>query len=84
MNPILLSGWKDLSLLETVRIEHIIALQNFIAGINHAVTRLELQQGPVLPRELIEDLDDHYEAAPTFISKFTPVYPDNTQSTSAG
>jgi hypothetical protein len=48
-NPILLSGWRDLTLLDPVRMEQIIALQNFVAGINDAVMRLQLQ-GPDLPK----------------------------------
>jgi hypothetical protein len=80
VNPILLSGWEDLALLEPARMEQIIALQNFVAGINDAVTRLELQQGPVLPKELVEDLNDHYDGAITFISKFVPARATNTQN----
>ncbi len=78
-NPILLSGWNDLTLLDPLMMEQIIALQNFASGINDAVTRLELQQGPVLPKELVEDLDEHYDGALTFISKFVPERATNTQ-----
>ncbi len=81
VNPILLSGWKDLSLLDPPRMEQIIALQNFVMGINDAVTRLELQPSPDLPLELVEDLSEHYDAAIPFISKFTPVNPAATHNT---
>jgi hypothetical protein len=82
VNSILLSGWQDLALLEPASMEQIIALQNFVAGINDAVTRLEFQQSPILPTELLEDLDEHYAGAITFISRFTPMRADNTQATS--
>jgi hypothetical protein len=77
MNPILSSGWRDLTLLDPARMEQIIALQNFVAGINDAVMRLELQ-GPELPKELVEDLDEHYTGALQFIAKLTPESRDNT------
>jgi hypothetical protein len=78
-NPILLSRWRDLTLLDPIRMEQIIALQNFVAGINDAVTRLQLQ-APDLPKELVEDLDESYASALTFISIFTPERPANTQT----
>lgn len=77
MNPILLSDWKDLTLLDPPRMEQIIALPNFVSGINDAVTRLELQ-GSDFPKEVVEDLDEHYDGAVVFISKFTPERAQNT------
>jgi hypothetical protein len=78
-NPILLSGWNDLTLLDALMMEQIIALQNFVSAINDAVRRLELQQAPVLPKELVEDLDEFYDETITFISKFVPERATNTQ-----
>jgi hypothetical protein len=78
-NPILLSAWNDLTLLDPLMMEKLIALENFVSGINDGVTRLELQQGPSLPKELVEDLDDFYDETITFISKFVPERTTNTQ-----
>ena len=52
--------------------EQIIALQQFISGINNAVTRLELQHGSDLPKELVDDLGEYYDGAIKFISTFVP------------
>ena len=67
VHPILLSDWKDLALLDFLTMEQIIALQQFVSGINDAVKRLELQPVPVFPVELIEDLNEYYDGVITFI-----------------
>ena len=67
VHSILLSDWKDLALLDPLTMEQIIALQQFVSGINDAVKRLELQPGPVFPVELIEDLNEYYDGVITFI-----------------
>jgi hypothetical protein len=72
VHPILLSDWKELTLLDPLMMEQIIALQQFISGINNAVTRLELQHGSDFPKELIDDLDEYYDGAIKFISTFVP------------
>jgi hypothetical protein len=72
VHPILLSDWKELTLLDRLMMEQIIALQQFISGINNAVTRLELQHGSDFPKELSDDLDEYYDGAIKFISTFVP------------
>jgi len=67
VHSILLSDWKDLALLDPLTMERVIALQQFVSGINDAVKRLELQPGPVFPVELIEDLNEYYDGVITFI-----------------
>jgi hypothetical protein len=72
VHPILLSDWRDLTLLDPRMMEKIIALQQFVSGINDAVTRLELQQGPSFPKELVQDLNEYYDGTVKFISTFVP------------
>ena len=67
VHSILLSDWKDLALLDPLTMERVIALQQFVSGINDAVKRLELQPVPVFPVELIEDLNEYYDGVITFI-----------------
>jgi hypothetical protein len=77
-HPILLSGWTDLTLLDPLMMEQIIAVHQFISGINDTVTRLELQAGPDLPKELVDDLVEYYDGTIKFISTFVPPHSTST------
>jgi hypothetical protein len=76
LHSILLSGWKELSLLNPRTMEQVIRVQSVANAINMVVDRLreDTLNAGVVSSEILDDLEEHYNMAITYISEFVPAH----------
>jgi hypothetical protein len=81
LHPILLSGWKELSLLTPQMMEQVIRLQSVAASINTMVDRLrdDTMRARVVSSDILDDLEEHFDMALRYISEFVPDHFDPTK-----